>query len=98
VLTDDAEDFGPFFASPGRRRISQQSREERWSFLDALRHCIFTRLGEGTVNINAVIHALKSRNYDGWLLIEQDTTNVHPASTARKNWLYLENVLKIESE
>jgi inosose dehydratase len=79
-------------------RILQQSHEERWSFHDALRRYIFTRLGEGTVNINAVIRALKSRNYDGWLVIEQDTTNVDPTRTARENRLYLENVLKFESE
>jgi sugar phosphate isomerase/epimerase len=68
---------------PGGRRISQQSREERWSFLDALSHSIFTRLGEETMNINAVIRELKS-HYDGWLLIEQDTTNVDATSTARE--------------
>jgi hypothetical protein len=50
------------------------------------------------VNISAVIRGLKSRNYDGWLVIEQDTTNVDPTSTARENRLYLENVLKVESE
>jgi len=50
------------------------------------------------MNINAVIRELKSRNYDGWLLIEHDTTDVDATSTAREKRLYLENALKIESE
>ena len=35
------------------------------------------------MNINAVIRELRS-HYDGWLLIEQDTTNVDATSTARE--------------
>jgi hypothetical protein len=58
-ITDDAEDFGSLCAIPGGRRISQQSREERWGFLVVLCHSIFTRPGNETMSINAVIRALK---------------------------------------
>jgi hypothetical protein len=32
-------------------------------------------------------------DYDGWLVIEQDTTPVDPTETARKNREYLEGLL-----
>jgi hypothetical protein len=32
-------------------------------------------------------------DYDGWLVIEQDTTPVDPTETARKNREYLESLL-----
>ena len=75
-------------------KILQQSHEERWSFHDALRRYIFTRLGEGTANIPAVIRALKSANYNGWLVVEQDTTDGDPTRTAQENRLYLEKLLR----
>ena len=75
----------------------QQSHEERWSFHHALKRFIFTRLGDGTVNIPAVIRALKSHHYDGWLVIEQDTTDLEPTTIARENRLYLEKLLQSES-
>jgi sugar phosphate isomerase/epimerase len=98
VLTDDPKDFGDFCPSPAEDEFHSRPREERWSFHDVLRHYIFTRLGGGTVNNNAAIRALKSRNYDDWPVIEQAKTNVDPTSIARENRLYLENVLKVESE
>jgi inosose dehydratase len=75
-------------------KILQQSHDERWSFHDALRRYIFTGLGEGTANIPAVVRTLKSANYNGWLVIEQDTTDVDPTGTARENRLYLERLLQ----
>jgi inosose dehydratase len=75
-------------------KILRQSHEESWSFHDALRRYIFTQLGEGTANIPAVVRTLKSANYKGWLVIEQDTTDVDPTGIARENRLYLERLLQ----
>jgi inosose dehydratase len=77
-------------------RILQMSHEQEWSFLEALKRFIFTPLGEGMVNIPAVIRALKSHRYDGWLVIEQDTTPLDPTMIARENRLYLERLLHSE--
>jgi inosose dehydratase len=74
-------------------KILQRSREEGWSFHDALKRYIFAQLGNGTVNIAAVIQALKSHHYDGWLVVEQDTTDLDPTTIARENRLYLEKLL-----
>jgi inosose dehydratase len=78
-------------------KVLQRSHEEGWSFHDALKRFVFTRLGEGVVNIPAVIRALKSHRYDGWLVIEQDTTPLNPTEVARENRLYLERLLQSET-
>jgi len=77
-------------------KILQKSHEEGWSFHDALRRFIFTPLGEGVVNIPAVVRALQDHQYDGWLVIEQDTTPQNPTDVARENRLYLERLLQKE--
>jgi inosose dehydratase len=77
--------------------ILRRSREEGWSFHEALKRFIFPRLGEGMVNIPAVIRALKDHRYDGWLVIEQDTTPFNPTTVAGENRVYLEALLKSES-
>jgi inosose dehydratase len=77
--------------------ILQTSHEQGWSFLQALRSFIFTPLGEGVVNIPAVIQALRRHRYEGWLVIEQDTTPENPTAIAQKNRLYLEGLLESES-
>ncbi len=73
--------------------VLRRSREEGWSFHDALKRFIFPRLGEGDVNIPAVIGALKDHQYDGWLVLEQDTTPGNPTEVARENRVYMEKLL-----
>jgi inosose dehydratase len=76
--------------------LLRRSRKEGWSFHEALKRFIFPRLGEGVVNIPAVIRALKDHRYDGWLVVEQDTTPLNPTTVAKENRLYLETLLKSE--
>ncbi len=49
-------------------------REHTMSLLDATRAGMFRALGRGDVDIAAVVAALESRGYDGWYVLEQDTT------------------------
>ena len=73
--------------------VLNAARGQGWSFQDALKRYIFTNLGQGTANIPAVVQALKGHGYDGWLVVEQDTTPRDPTEVARENRLYLEGVL-----
>ena len=75
-------------------QLLRTSREAGWSFYEALKKFIFVRLGEGMVNIPAVIQALKGHRYDGWLVVEQDTTPKNPTEIARENRVYLEKLLQ----
>jgi inosose dehydratase len=74
--------------------LLRRSRQEEWSFHDALKKFIFVRLGDGIVNIPAVIRELGDHGYKGWLVVEQDTTPFHPTDIAEQNRLYLEGLLK----
>jgi inosose dehydratase len=75
-------------------KILRMAHEQKWSFHDALKRFIFTRLGQGIVNVPAVIRALKSHHYDDWVVVEQDTTPNNPTEIARENRLYLESLLQ----
>ena len=46
------------------------------------------------VNIPAVVRALNDHRYDGWLVVEQDTTPLNPTNIARENRVYLETLLQ----
>ena len=73
--------------------LLRASREHGWSFQDALKQYIFSKLGQGAVDIPAVVRALKERGYEGWLVVEQDTTSENPTDVARENRQYLEAML-----
>ena len=77
-------------------RFVRRPREAGWSFHDALKRFIFPRLGEGMVNIPAVIRTLKGHGYEGWLVVEQGTTRRNPTEIARENRIYLEKLLQSE--
>jgi inosose dehydratase len=74
--------------------ILQRALQERWSFHRALKAFIFAKLGHGIVNIAAVIRALTDSGYDGWLVVEQDTTPGDPTRVARENRRYLEGLIR----
>ena len=59
-----------------------EARTCSWSFLEALRHCIFCEFGDGIVDIPAVIEALRGANYGGWIVVEQDTSRRSPLDSA----------------
>ncbi len=70
--------------------ILARAKAEGWSFAQALKGFIFPPLGEGIARIPSVVDALRSHGYDGWCVIEQDTTSGDPLETARRNREYLE--------
>ena len=73
--------------------VLARSRAAGWSFGDALRSFIFPPLGEGMARIPDVVAALRAHGYDGWYVIEQDTTARSPLDTARRNREYLAALL-----
>lgn len=51
-------------------------------FTEALRERIFTELGNGILDLPGIVDALVARDYDGWLMVEQDTTWRPPSESA----------------
>jgi inosose dehydratase len=74
-------------------KVLQRSKEENWSFETALKGFIFAPLGEGIVRIPNLIRALEDHQYDGWLIVEQDTTPADPTEIARQNRVYLDRLV-----
>jgi inosose dehydratase len=74
-------------------KVLQRSQEENWSFQAALKGFIFAPLGEGIARIPDVIRALEDHHYNGWLVVEQDTTPADPTEIARQNRIYLERLV-----
>lgn len=48
----------------------------------AARERIFTELGNGLLDLPAVLRALAARDYTGWLMVEQDTSWLPPSEAA----------------
>jgi inosose dehydratase len=74
--------------------ILVRALEEHWSFHRALKAYIFAKLGNGIVNIPSVIRALTAAGYEGWFVLEQDTTPDDPTEIAKENRVYLEGLLR----
>jgi inosose dehydratase len=74
--------------------ILVRALEEHWSFHKALKAFIFAKLGDGIVNIPSVIKALTASGYDGWVVVEQDTTPGDPTKVTHENRVYLEGLLR----
>ncbi|MDO5712383.1 MAG: sugar phosphate isomerase/epimerase [Micrococcales bacterium] len=72
--------------------VLRRAKDESWSFGAALREIIFPELGEGLVDIPAIVRDLEQRGYDGWYVLEQDTTHKHPKEAAASNLRYVQSL------
>ncbi len=74
--------------------VLEEAKRQGWSFQEALRRYIFAPLGKGMVPLKAALSVLLATGYDGWAVIEQDTTPADPTETARTNRARLVALLK----
>jgi len=52
--------------------VGQQSRENEWDYFESVRQGVFCELGKGNVDFASIAKELKNRNYQGWIVVEQD--------------------------
>lgn len=78
----------------------QNVRTTDISMADAWKRGIFCALGDGVVDFEGVWAALAKRNYDGWMIVEQDVVpdasgrlSPDPTESARRSRTYLKEVL-----
>jgi inosose dehydratase len=64
-------------------------RRDGVNFDDAVRRRVFTELGRGCLDVAALLAALRDIDYDGWLMVEQDSTWLTPAESAQASRAYL---------
>jgi inosose dehydratase len=54
--------------------VAQRGRAGKWDYPTFKNGGIFAELGEGCIDFAAILHALKSSGYMGWLIVETDFT------------------------
>jgi inosose dehydratase len=67
-------------------------RHHKLGFEDAIRRRIFTELGRGLLDVPAFLATLRDVGYDGWLMVEQDSTWLTPVESARASRDYLRSL------
>jgi inosose dehydratase len=61
------------------------ARRRSLTFIQALKHHVFSPVGAGSADIPAILDVLVSSDFDGWVVIEQDTCEGDSTVTARRN-------------
>ena len=74
--------------------IAACSRNEHWDYFTALRHGVFCELGKGAVDFPALLRWLAARDYNRFVLVEQDVLPGMgaPAESATRNREYLRSI------
>jgi inosose dehydratase len=63
--------------------VLAQLRAEGLGWEAGLRRFVFAELGSGVLDLGGVIEALREIGYEGWLMVEQDTSRLEPIEAAR---------------
>jgi inosose dehydratase len=88
-LRDSGDRIGYLHLKDVDAAVLAEAQEKGWSFLEALRHVIFSPLGEGQADIPAILEALTTNGFAGWVVVEQDTCHGDPTEVARQNREYI---------
>ncbi len=74
--------------------IAARSRTEGWDYFTAVEHGLFCELGQGDVDLPAVVSGLQEHDYDGWAVVEQDILPGMgtPKESAQRNRAYLDQL------
>jgi inosose dehydratase len=71
--------------------VASAARSKGLGYLDAVHAQLFCELGAGSVDLPAVVSALRGSDYDGWIVVEQDVFPGYgtPKASALKSREYL---------
>jgi inosose dehydratase len=74
--------------------VKARSARDEWDYQQSVGHGVFCELGRGEVDFPAVLSLLRSTNYSGWLVVEQDVlpSMGTPAASAARNRDYLRSL------
>ncbi|WP_062984788.1 TIM barrel protein [Nocardia anaemiae] len=67
-----------------RKTIAAQVRSGAMEYSDAVRHGIYVSLGDGDIDIEALVRSVHAAGYRGWYVIEQDTA-LRPDDSAQRS-------------
>ncbi|MBU2509883.1 myo-inosose-2 dehydratase [bacterium] len=74
-----------------RRKVLEQVRTEKMSFLDSVKAGVFTVPGDGMIDFIPLFKLFERINYQGWMVVEaeQDSGKANPLEYARKAREYI---------
>ena len=75
-------------------QVLDQVRREKIPYLDAVRLGVFCELGQGGVDLSAVIRELTTAGFDGWAVFEQDVDTTQPGSNPLESATRSRNYLR----
>jgi inosose dehydratase len=82
-----------------QRPILESARRDGAGFLEAVRRGVFCELGEGDVDLKAVVQDMAGLGYSNWAIVEQDVDtrneDVNPLESAIRSRQYLQNMIGI---
>jgi inosose dehydratase len=75
-------------------QVAQEARTYGWDYFTALRQGVFCELGHGLIPFGGVVEWLRTRNYDGWIVVEQDILPGmgSPKASAERNRAFLSTI------
>lgn len=71
------------------RTIRDTLVRDALGFEEGVRRGVFTELGRGCLDVPGVLDALQAIGYNGWLMVEQDSSSLEPIDSARVSRAYL---------
>jgi inosose dehydratase len=75
-------------------QIAAAARLEQLDYFQAVKRGVFCELGRGAVDFPELVSSMRRRDYDGWIVVEQDVLPAMgtPEASARRNRQYLEGL------
>jgi len=75
-------------------QVAEEARTSGWDYFTTLRHGVFCELGHGRVPFGTVVAWLRTRNYYGWIVVEQDILPGmgSPKASAERNRAFLSTI------
>lgn len=97
---EHADRVGHVHLKDVRKAVAQRVVDGEITYYDAVIKGLYTPVGQGDVDIKAIISALKNSGYDGWFVLEQDNVvseepapNAGPVSDAQASMDFLTQAL-----
>ena len=74
--------------------IADMSRKNKWDYFKSVNEGVFCELGKGSVDFKAIKEELVKRNYNGWIVVEQDVLPGmgNPKECASRNREYIKSI------
>ena len=60
-------------------QVLEEGRQNEWDYQQFKDHGIYTELGQGCMDVPAILDILKEAGFEGWLLVETDITQLPTA-------------------